>query len=499
MFGLDSGRGTAVFCWSDFKPIDPDEFKNTTIYQSVQADTAGLNEFLTRKIDGRNIIILEPTGKDGRLWLQVLKMHGFEVLAVSNNILRAYAESVLFWRNKTDQDDAAALMIYGWDKLLNPRAFIKQKDPQIQKLHDLYLQHQRATKDLTAHINQGKAQLVIEWPEKKAIESDCQANGDWPLFWAFVAGGYSPETMTQKRHFTTYRKALTQTVGSGKHGFTDYLQKKALAICISSSEKWQIEREIGDALRCPEFEKYLRVFKTRFGFGDVHCAILLSQLYPFEQFLNDSGSPLRTTKRNNTESGKPSRQNKGERLFHARLGFAPYQRSSGQKSGLNTDGSTYARSALWIWVYSRIEPNTSYEFTNKAGEKVQRINHGCLTNDIGNYLRERLQREKAGVPAQVQELEKTLETLFDDFETAQDFLDYCRKTKNPKVKLLGECLERTAKASQVRKLNKTAKSKLKGSIKGSLNRIAQSRCCSKAVKLLFKELVKEWRNQPNPT
>ena len=494
MFGLDSGRGTAVFCWSDIKPIDPDYFKNTTIYKKVEADSAGLNEFLFNKIDGRNIIILEPTGKDGRLWLQVLKMHGFEVFLVSNNILRSYAESVLLWRNKTDEEDAAALMMYGWDKILSPRAFIKEKEPQIQKLHDLYLQHQRATKDLTAHINQGKAQLVIEWPEKKSIQSDCQSNGDWPLFWAFIAGKYSPETMTHKKMFAIYCKALAETVGTGKDGFTDYLQKKALAICIAASEKWQIEREISEALNRPEYEKYLRVFKIRFGFGNTQCAILLSQLYPFEQFLNDSGSVLRTTKRNNTESGKPSRQNKGERLFHARLGFAPYQRSSGQKSGLNTDGSTYARTAIWLWVYSRIEPNTSYEFTTKAGEKVQRINNGSLTNDIGNYLRERLQREKAGIPAQVQELEKTLEDLFDDFETAQEFLNFCKHTKNPKIKLLGESLQKTAKVGQIRKLNKTAKSKLKGSIRGALNRIAQSRCCAKTVKLLFREMVKEWKS-----
>jgi hypothetical protein len=89
----------------------------------------------------------------------------------------------------------------------------------------------------------------------------------------------------------------------------------------------------------------------------IEQAIIISQIFPFEQFLNENGNPKRETKRNNTESGKPTRQNKGEREFHACLGMAPHQRSSGQKQGMILQGSTMARSALWCWVRCKIERN----------------------------------------------------------------------------------------------------------------------------------------------
>jgi len=129
VIGFDCGRGVGCFCVSNSRPLDPDKFKNQTRFEHILADQFGLAKLLSYKSQtGRTLVAIEPTGKDSRIWIDNLKMNGIEVYLVSNNVLRHYAESALGWHNKTDPDDAAALLLYCFDKLLNERAFLKQKD-----------------------------------------------------------------------------------------------------------------------------------------------------------------------------------------------------------------------------------------------------------------------------------------------------------------------------------------------------------------------------------
>jgi transposase len=120
VIGFDCGRGVGCFCVSNSRPLDPNKFVNQTNFEFIAADEFGLKKLLSYKSPtGRTLVAIEPTGKDSRVWIDNLKMNGFEVHLVSNNILRHYAESNLGWNNKTDPFDAAALLIYCFDKLLN--------------------------------------------------------------------------------------------------------------------------------------------------------------------------------------------------------------------------------------------------------------------------------------------------------------------------------------------------------------------------------------------
>ena len=103
------------------------------------------------------------------------------------------------------------------------------------------------------------------------------------------------------------------------------------------------------------FLPYRKVF-ARFGFGRRVEALLLSQIYPFENYLAPDGKPD-VKIRNGRKSGKPTKRHLSLRRFMKALGYAPSQESSGdlQKSKV-IGGSDLCRKALWQWIFTRIEP-----------------------------------------------------------------------------------------------------------------------------------------------
>lgn len=116
-----------------------------------------------------------------------------------------------------------------------------------------------------------------------------------------------------------------------------------------------IEHELRQLLNAPQFVPYRKVF-TRFGFGQRIQAILLSQIYPLQNYLNADGKP-EVRIRKGRKSGKPTKRHLSLRRFMKALGYAPSQESSGdlQKSKV-VGGSDLCRKALWQWVFTRIEP-----------------------------------------------------------------------------------------------------------------------------------------------
>lgn len=116
---------------------------------------------------------------------------------------------------------------------------------------------------------------------------------------------------------------------------------------------------------------------AKFGFGLRVQSLLLSQIYPFENYLVDGKPDIKIRK--GRKSGKPTKRHLSRRRFEKALGAAPTEESSGDsKRSVVVGGSDLCRMALWQWVFTRIEP------------RRQRLN-----NDIGNQLGERLDAEKA--------------------------------------------------------------------------------------------------------
>jgi hypothetical protein len=159
-------------------------------------------------------------------------------------------------------------------------------------------------------------------------------------------------------------------------GITDELRRHAARICDLQREELDLEFKLSKLVSEPQFLPYRKVF-ARFGFGRRVEALLLSQICPFENYLAPDGKPD-VKIRNGRKSGKPTKRHLSRNRFCKALGYAPTQESSGdlQKSKVS-GGSDLCRRALWLWIFTRIEP--------------QRCR---LANDIGDRLGQIMDEEK---------------------------------------------------------------------------------------------------------
>jgi hypothetical protein len=145
---------------------------------------------------------------------------------------------------------------------------------------------------------------------------------------------------------------------------------------IFSVKKWQLSLNFRALVSDPLFLPYRKVF-ARFGFGRRVEALLLSQIYPFENYLADDGKPEIKT-RNGHKSGKPTKRHLSLNQFCKGLGYAPSIESSGDITRSRVSGgSDLCRKALWQWIFTRIEPQRAR-----------------LNNDIGSWLGEFMDAEK---------------------------------------------------------------------------------------------------------
>jgi hypothetical protein len=95
------------------------------------------------------------------------------------------------------------------------------------------------------------------------------------------------------------------------------------------------------------------VFK-RFGFGQRVEALILSQIYPIENYLED-GKVKVITSRSKQNPGKKTRKHISERKFCNALGTAKNRVWSGDGKTSKKAGSQLCRTALWQWCFTRIE------------------------------------------------------------------------------------------------------------------------------------------------
>lgn len=103
--------------------------------------------------------------------------------------------------------------------------------------------------------------------------------------------------------------------------------------------------------------------------------MILSQIYPFENYLDENGKPMILV-RKGRNSGKPTRRYLSLRRFKKSLGVAPSREWSGQDSHtMNKAGSGLCRTALWQWVFTRIEVARNRP-KNEIGIELGRIMDG---------------------------------------------------------------------------------------------------------------------------
>jgi hypothetical protein len=367
IIGLDISKASVSACLILKKVDEPKEFYYQYNFPKFSATAHGISELIAligKENLSNTIAIMEPTGINYQLlWGTQLARAGVEVRLVGHKELRSFREHHLALPDKDDDADALALAIYGWDYHANPRRFVQMRDRTIVQIRRLVLRLAHLNRVQSPIINRARQDLAWQFPEVALIKS-LRSGEKVPLLWGWLCG---------ERQSVKYDLLCERSIGLG---ITNEVRLHAARICDLQREEMAIEFELSKLVAEPQFLPYRKVF-ARFGFGRRVEALLLSQIFPIENYLDANGKP-EVRIRTGRKSGKATKRHLSLRRFCKALGYAPSQESSGdlQKSKV-VGGSDLCRKALWQWIFTRIEP--------------QRCR---LANDIGDRLGEIMDAEK---------------------------------------------------------------------------------------------------------
>jgi transposase len=330
--GLDVCKLSVAACVLSEKPLEPRQLYYDIDFLKFEANVTGIKALLALKPD---IAVMEPTGVNySKLWATKLARAGVTVVLVGHTQLRHYRRSHLELPDKDDDADALALACYYWDYYESPRRFVQVRDFPIVRIRELALRLAHLARVQSPIINRIRQDLAWQFPEIAASHSK--------LMWGWLCG-----KTKSKRLDAAYKV-------TGGLGLTESVRLHADRIYLIHEEELGIETELIALLNDSQFEKYRTVFK-QFGFGDRVQAILLSQIYPLENYLED-GKPI-VKIRKGRKSGKPTKRYLSLRRFMKALGIAPTENSSGDKTSKGVvGGSDLCRRSLWQWVFTRVEP-----------------------------------------------------------------------------------------------------------------------------------------------
>jgi transposase len=371
ILGLDVCKASVVACLLAKRPDEPRQFYYNYDFQRFEANASGIKAMLNLEPD---IALMEPTGVNySKLWGTHLAQSGVEVRLVGHKELKYYRANHLMLPDKDDEADALALACYGFDYLESPRRFVQIRDFPITRIRELVLRLAHLNRVQSPIINRLRQDLAWQFPEVAHIKSVRNGREHSPLLFDWLAGIRPSEK---------YDRLYAESAGLGLNNFARHHARR---ISDLQQEEIEIERELKLLLSNPIFAPYRRVFKEQFGFGQRVEALILSQIYPVENFMGADGKPEVVIRRGRV-SGKPTRRHLSRRRFEKALGCAPTENSSGDmKRKKVVGGSDLCRKALWQWVFTRVEPARTRDFS-------------MITRQLGTMLDE---EKAAGRPVQL--------------------------------------------------------------------------------------------------
>lgn len=332
VLGLDVSKSSVVGCLLETVPADPKQYYDDTEFPVYTNNAAGLKALLALQAD---VVVLEPTGVNySRVWNHRLSEAGCTVVQVGHRQLVAYRETLLNAEDKDDPADALSLCCYYFQHCDTPRRFVRIREPIINQIRELVLRLNHLNRVQSPIINRAKQDLAWQFPER--MHTSLEA----PLFWGWLAG-----TRKSKK----YDRQLAESIGLG---IQPELRAHASLICQLQAREAPIELELRRLMKDVRFLPYRKVFAL-FGFGERVQALILSQIYPLENYLLD-GRP-EVIIRKGKVSGKPTKRHKSRARFQKALGVAPVREESGDKKKKKKAVSSLCRTALWQWVHTRIE------------------------------------------------------------------------------------------------------------------------------------------------
>ncbi|MEH2151038.1 IS110 family transposase [Nostoc sp.] len=362
ILGLDVSKSSVSACLLTEKPDLPRQFYYEANFWKIEATSEGIAKLLALNSD---VAILEPTGVNySKFWRVHLERAGVEVRQVGHKELRSYRQHHLGLPDKDDDADSLALACYYFDYSTDPKRFVQPRDETIIRVRELVLRLAHLNRIQSPIINRLRQDLAWQFPEialrrgYRATESETV-----PILWAWLAN---------ERKSTKYDQLYAESIGLGVN---DSSRRHALRLCEIHREEISIESELKKLLKDSRFIPYRQVFKI-FAFGLRLECIILSQIFPIENFMLDGKPEVQIRKGRNSK--KPTKRYLSLRRFQKALGLAPSLEQSGDTKKVRMrGGSDLCRKSLWQWVFTRIEPQRSR-----------------LKNEVGKVLSKQLDDEK---------------------------------------------------------------------------------------------------------
>lgn len=339
--GLDVSKSSVSCCLLTEKPSNPREFYYECRFYKFDTTQTGLTGLMLLRPE---IAILEPTGINySKFWVEHLTRAGVEVRFVGHKQLRNYRENHLALPDKDDDADSLAIACYQFDYGNDLSRFVQVRDRLISRTREAVLRLNHLNRIQSPIINRIRQDLAWQFPEVALVRS-IRCSGRVPLLWGWLAG---------ERESKKYDNLYATTAGLG---LTDSVKFHAQRICNLQTEEQILEDELTEILMDERFTRYREVFQN-FQFGERLQAVIISQIYPLENFLGEDGKPIVKIRKGRV-SGKPTKRHLSLRRFQKALGVAPSQESSGDISRSKVSGgSAVCRRALWQWVFTSVEPS----------------------------------------------------------------------------------------------------------------------------------------------
>lgn len=344
--GLDIGKNSVVACIFCHETIaEPRQLYYDLDFPRFYTDAAGIKGLLALKPD---VAVMEPTGVNYmKLWAAHLSQNGVKVVLVGHKQLRSYREN-LGLPDKDDPADALALACYYQQHQNSDSRFVRTRDPVIAHVRDIVLRLYHLNRVQSPIINRIRQDLAWQFPEKANVSLDAS------VFWGWLAGA---------RKSASYDRLYAATVGLGLK-----LETKEAAASLEQLQRREqrLELEMCNLMKDLRFLPYRKVF-SGFGFGERVEALILSQIYPLENYLVDGKPEIKIRKGKN--SLMPTKRHLSRRRFQKALGVAPTREDSGDKKSTKKAGSSLCRMALWQWLFTRIELKKS-RVKNALGKQL---------------------------------------------------------------------------------------------------------------------------------
>ena len=240
----------------------------------------------------------------------------------------------------------------------SPRRFVQIREPVIVKIRESVLRLAHLNRCQSPIINRLRQDLAWQFPELAKIS--LKKKGDrlsLALRW-----------LAEEVESAKYDKLLSNSVGLG---LTTTVRYHAQRLCHLHREEIEIEGQLLELTLHQQFDSYRTVFAC-FGFGQRIEGMILSQIYPLENYLTPEGKP-HVIYRKGRNSGKTTKRHLSRRRFEKALGIAPTEDSSGdKKTKAVVGGSDLCRMALWQWVFCRLEIRRNRPKT-EVGQKLGKI------------------------------------------------------------------------------------------------------------------------------